>query len=156
MLILEDDIRFAHHDHHGTSRFVTACHKALQLLPDDAGILYLGISARGERTYLDDGRDPGAAHDPMNPNIRLYRPSYGYHTHAYAITKEASQILLDQLPIKGPIDVWLADNHWFDIPVYCAVIAGEGWELEDGSLEGRNLIEQCRGGMKNDIVHSCR
>lgn len=152
MLVLEDDSQFSNFK--GRPRFIKACSKALKLLPDDWGIFYLGLSDRGERSYLDDGSIE-LARDPLDPNVRLYRPTYGYQTHAYAITKEAAQILLDHLPIKGPIDCWLSDNRWFDIPVYCAVIAGEGWKLEDGTFEGRDLVTQRKWNLKNDIVHSC-
>jgi hypothetical protein len=55
----------------------------------------------------------------------------------------------------GPIDVWLADNQWFGLPVYCAVIAGEGWKNAEGNYEGAPLVGQHRGrGTKSDIVQS--
>jgi hypothetical protein len=84
--------------------------------------------------------------------VLLYRPNYGYHTHSYVINKAAAQKLLANLPIVGPIDVWFADNKWFDMPVYCAVIAGEGWRLDDGTYEGMDLVIQNRGkGFESDV-----
>jgi hypothetical protein len=39
----------------------------------------------------------------------------------------------------------LADNAWFGLRVYCAVIANEGWRSEiDGTYEGTNLVSQDR------------
>jgi hypothetical protein len=72
---------------------------------------------------------------------------------AYAIRKETAAILVEHLPICGPIDVWLADNQWFSQPVYCAVIEGEGWKLDDGTYEGNDLVIQERRGIVNDIEH---
>jgi GR25 family glycosyltransferase involved in LPS biosynthesis len=176
MLILEDDARFS--QVRGHSRFAKVFAKAWKILPDDWGFLYLGFSGRGERVWLEEpkgeeeGRSSGeqeggiaahgtkdssstTPHDPLyNPPVRLYQPEYGYHTHAYAIKRQAAEILLQHLPVRGPIDVWLADNQWFSQPVYCAVVAGEGWQLEDGSYEGKDLVIQERRGIRNDIQHS--
>ena len=124
---------------------------AVKQLPEDWAFFYLGLSARGTRTYVN----VQATIDPLDPPISINRPRYGYHTHAYAIRKETAEILLSHLPIQGPIDVWLAENKWFDLPVYCAVIANEGWFLSDGTREGRDLVTQHRGpNMVNDIERS--
>lgn len=155
MLILEDDCIFAHSK--GRSRFARACVTAIEQLPEDWSFFYLGLSARGTRTYLNDVNNENvqATIDPMDPPILIYRPEYGYHTHAYALRKEAAGILLNHLPIQGPIDVWLAENKWFDLPVYCAVIANEGWILSDGTREGRDLVTQRRGpNIVTDIKRS--
>jgi GR25 family glycosyltransferase involved in LPS biosynthesis len=175
MLILEDDARFS--NIRGNSRFASAFAKAWKLLPEDWGLLYLGLSARGERTWLDETTNDAfrttttstttttttttttnsskkaQGHDRMNPPIRLYKPEYGYHTHAYVIRRTTAQVLLQNLPICGPIDVWLGDNQWFSQQVYCAVIAQEGWKLEDGTHEGKDLVFQERYNITNDIEH---
>jgi hypothetical protein len=116
-------------------------------------MLYLGFSSRGERSYIGNvNNDCG---DSRLHQVQLYKPEYGYHTHAYVITKAAAKRLLEHLPVKGPIDVWLADNHWFDIPVYCAVIANEGWKQGDGSYEGALLVGQNRRqGFTSDVLQS--
>jgi GR25 family glycosyltransferase involved in LPS biosynthesis len=96
-------------------------------------------------------------YDPVvNPQVRLYRPEYGYHTHAYVVTRAAAATLLRQLPVTGPLDVWLADHHWFDLPVYCAVIANEGWRREeDGEYEGAILVRQDRRKYRlSDVAQS--
>jgi GR25 family glycosyltransferase involved in LPS biosynthesis len=159
ILILEDDARFS--KSRGGSRFAKAFVKAYKLLPEDWGIFYLGLSDRGERTWLDTENN---AEDDVttttdlsdrasNPPVRLYKPEYGYHTHAYAIRKETAAVLVQNLPICGPVDVWLADNQWFSQPVYCAVIQGEGWKLNDGTYEGNDLVIQERRGIANDIEY---
>ena len=151
-LILEDDCAFINYQ--GKDRFAVAFERAWRALPSDWAILYLGFSARGERKYVDGSTAANSSEgrNPMDPQIRLYRPEYGYHTHAYMITKAGAQSLLENVPVSGPLDVWLADNDWFGLPVYCAVIAGEGWRLEDGTYEGRNLVHQVRGkNFKSDV-----
>jgi GR25 family glycosyltransferase involved in LPS biosynthesis len=154
MLILEDDAMFSTYRTHNRyqTRFAAAFANAWKQLPDDWSILYLGLSHRGERIYIDS-ESKHCRPDPVsNPQVLLYRPNYGYHTHAYVINKAAAQKLLGNLPIVGPIDVWFGDNKWFDMPVYCAVIAGEGWRLDDGTYEGMELVIQNRGkGFKSDV-----
>jgi GR25 family glycosyltransferase involved in LPS biosynthesis len=168
-----------------TSRFARAFAKAWNMLPSDWSILYLGFSSRGERIYvnnniIDEGTTTtGLAsvptsnnsrssnfqrrqrsnnnnnNNPLDPEIRLYRPTYGFHTHAYVINKTGAAKLLENLPVVGPIDVWLADNAWFGLHVYCAVIAHEGWRSEDGTLEGTNLVSQDRNTQyRSDIPQS--
>lgn len=152
MLILEDDVEFT--SHRGTSRFRAAFKNAWEQLPSGWGLLYLGFSSRGERIVLEQQNDNNGR-DRMNPKVELYKPEYGYHTHAYVITKSAASVLLSHLPVRGPLDVWLSDNQWFDIPVYCAVISGEGWRREDGTYEGAVLVRQSRGsGMTSDVPQS--
>lgn len=159
MLILEDDALFTTTSNSGgKSRFAAAFAQAWKQLAvdDDWGILYLGFSSRGERTYVV--KDESAKDDEAKRGltVELYRPEYGYHTHAYVITQAAARTLVEEcLPVAGPIDVWLADNQWFGLTVYCAVIAGEGWKNTEGNYEGAPLVGQHRGrGTKSDIVQS--
>jgi GR25 family glycosyltransferase involved in LPS biosynthesis len=175
MLILEDDVVFTCKK--GKSRFAGAFAKAWKMLPSDYSILYLGFSSRGERRYVKEETRDGASiqeqkhqssgylksnssstrpkKDPLDPEILLYRPTYGFHTHAYVINKTGAAKLLDNLPVVGPIDVWLADNEWFGLSgVYCAVIAHEGWRSDDGTYEGTNLISQDRKTHPSDIQQS--
>jgi GR25 family glycosyltransferase involved in LPS biosynthesis len=158
MLILEDDALFTTTTSGGKSRFAAAFAQAWKQLTvdDDWSMMYLGFSGRGERTYV--AKEESAKEDEAKRGltVELYRPEYGYHTHAYVITKAAARTLLEEcLPVVGPIDVWLADNQWFGLRVYCAVIAGEGWKNAEGSYEGAPLVGQHRGrGTKSDIVQS--
>ena len=157
VLILEDDATFTMFQ--GKSRFAKAVANAMKNIPDGWDILYLGFSSRGERHYVDArvATSNNSQHDtqfrprvvrwqnPLDPDIQLYQPTYGYHTHAYAITKKAASALVHHhIPIQGPIGVWLANNHWFGLAVYCAVIANEGWKLDDGTFEGTDLVRQGR------------
>jgi GR25 family glycosyltransferase involved in LPS biosynthesis len=156
MLILEDDAIFTTTSGSGKSRFAAAFAQAWKQLAvdEDWGILYLGFSGRGERTYGESAREEEEAKRGLT--VKLYRPEYGYHTHAYVITQAAARTLLEEyLPVVGPIDVWLADNQWFGLPVYCAVVDGEGWKNAEGCFEGAALVGQHRGrGTKSDIVQS--
>jgi hypothetical protein len=55
--------------------------------------------------------------------------------------------LLERLPAVGPLDVWLADNHWLELNTCCGVVAKEGWR---GT--GANLISQDRKHGKDSNV----
>lgn len=85
--------------------------------------------------------------------VRLlcFRPTYGFHTHAYALTKHAASVLLESGPVCGPLDVWLADNAWFGLKVYCIMVADEGY-----NREGRSLVGQQRVHLGSDVAMSCR
>jgi GR25 family glycosyltransferase involved in LPS biosynthesis len=158
MLILEDDAILDPTSRGAKSRFAAAFAQAWKQLAvdEDWGILYLGFSARGERTYIESAKEEEEEEVKRGLKVQLYRPEYGYHTHAYVITQTAARTLLEEcLPVVGPIDVWLADNQWFGLPVYCAVIDGEGWKNAEGRYEGAPLVGQHRGrGTKSDIVQS--
>ncbi|GAX24263.1 hypothetical protein FisN_4Lh034 [Fistulifera solaris] len=155
MMVLEDDAVFS--SVAGRSRFVDVLAQALDNVPSDWGILYLGFSGRGERHYVEAMHNKNRHKSKYLYTVEIYQPEYGYHTHAYLITQQAALILLNKLPVQGPIDVWLADNNWFDIPVYSAVIANEGWKREDGTFEGAVLVSQERGhGLKSDVQQSSR
>ena len=157
VLILEDDAIFT--TFQGKSRFAKAVANTMKKVPDEWDILYLGFSSLGERHYVDARVAPSINsqcstqfrprvvrwQSPLDPDIQLYQPTYGNHTHAYAITKKAASTLVHHhIPIQGPIDLWLADNHWFGLAVYCAEIANEGWKLDDGTFEGIDLVRQGR------------
>jgi GR25 family glycosyltransferase involved in LPS biosynthesis len=160
MLILEDDALFTATSRGGKSRFVATFAQAWEQLTvdDDWGIMYLGFSGRGERTIVAKEESAKKDEAKRGLTVELYRPEYGYHTHAYVITQTAARTLLEEcLPVVGPIDVWLADNQWFGLRTYCAVIAGEGWKNDEGSYEGAPLVGQNRGrGTKSDIMQSSK
>lgn len=151
VLVLEDDAVFSSVGR--KNRFADVFTQAMDVLPSDWDMLYLGLSSRGERQYLDTTKEKSFE---SQYSVELYRPEYGYHTHAYLITKKAALTLLANMPMVGPIDVWLADNKWFDLSVYSAVVANEGWKREDGTFEGEVLVSQDRGhGNKSDVRQSC-
>lgn len=156
MFILEDDVFFT--AKRGRNRFARAFAKAWEKVPEDCSLLYLGFSGRGERVYLEDDSSPrqrrGGPSQFSDPEVLLYRPEYGFHTHAYAISAAGAARLLENLPIAGPVDVWLADNAWFGLSVCCAVISNEGWRLDDGTYEGANLVSQDRKGNTSDVLQS--
>jgi len=134
MLIFEDDATFYNTQTRAkpvssssgllADRFLRAFRLTQSVLPDDWDLLYLGFSDRGERR--DVVRK--TAEDDPDLSVEVFRPTYGFHTHAYAVTRSASRILLERLPVVGPIDVWLANHDWFGLNVYCTVVANEGWK----------------------------
>lgn len=129
-----------------TACFIPALLDVWKILPEDWDILYLGFSDRGERRYISPTKRTSLP-------VTLFRPTYGFHTHAYALGQRAAKVLLEHLPVQGPLDVWLADNQWFGLNVYCAVV-------EDGtSFKGKlgaQLISQQRHNIKSDIGMSGR
>jgi GR25 family glycosyltransferase involved in LPS biosynthesis len=132
---------------HMTPGFPEALSSAWRILPSDWDILYLGFSDRGERTYVQSKE-----REEESPiHVQLFRPTYGFHTHAYALSKSAASVLLSNLPVNGPLDVWLADNEWFGLNAYCSIVANEGWHER-----GANLISQQRQRTQSDINQSGR
>jgi len=121
--------------------FLTSFQLAWSQLPDDWDIWYLGFSDRGDRLPVDDFHLPKPHHhDNTHPSmsVQLFRPTYGFHTHAYVVSATAAKKLLNNLPVMGPLDVWLADNQWFDMKVYCSVVEGEGWKQSGAWLITQN------------------
>ena len=142
--------------------FAQALVEVWKILPNDWDILYLGFSDRGERKFVSPERKTGCETDIQNSDLKmengpstsvaLFRPTYGFHTHAYALSQHAASILLSHQPVRGPLDVWLADNEWFGLNVYCSVIP-------DGSgkhRQGAQLISQDRRNAKSNIRQSGR
>ncbi|KAL3930628.1 MAG: hypothetical protein SGBAC_011679 [Bacillariaceae sp.] len=141
MLILEDDAIF-----HPT--FSSSFAYMWKLVPKDWDIFYLGFCNVGPITPIIQQSFPSSqeegSSDNLTTTVSIFRPSYGFYTHAYALRRKAAQALVSQhLPVVGPIDTWLADNAWFGLNVYCGVI-------------GRStcIIGQQRKDLKVDIVHS--
>jgi GR25 family glycosyltransferase involved in LPS biosynthesis len=159
ILILEDDAVFyspqkQHQQRRGSDggnhcdkSFDALFAQAWRELPKDWDIWYLGFSDRGERIPVE-----GANSDDGNSDLEWFRPAYGFHTHAYAITKRGAERLLSRLPVVGPLDVWLADNQWFDLHVYCCVIKNAGWRGTGGYL----ITQDRRQSMQSNIPMSAR
>jgi len=129
----------------GGDRFLKAFRKANEMLPREWDVFYLGFSDRGERRHIatSGGRTP-TTDDELNDNadddlvVQIFQPTYGFHTHAYAIHQSSAKRLLENLPVVGPVDVWLADNQWFGLNVYCAMVANEGWNNNGAPLVGQD------------------
>lgn len=133
--------------------FFEALSGLLERVPDDWQMLYLGFSDRGERKIVTpgDNKRSEAPSRPVTPEVIVFKPTYGFHTHAYALKQSAARLLLSHLPVTGPIDVWLADNEWFGLTVYCGLVANEGWRRT-----GASLISQDRRRGWSDIDQSGR
>lgn len=155
-LILEDDIIF-YPGRSGTKPgFFEALEAVHRVLPSDWDIWYLGFCNFGPKTLASGSNAPFVFFSTQNDSsssmsVRLYRPSYGFYTHAYAITKSAVAHLLSQLPVAAPLDVWLADNDWFGLNVYFAEVPSPD-RSPGATPRGVSLISQLR--TDSDIVHS--
>ena len=180
MLIFEDDAAFlgnggnsnASNNANVNDRFLRAFEKAYKILPKDWDIFYLGFSDRGERKDVIDSSLLSSSlstssssststgenlnDDTSNLVVHLFTPTYGFHTHAYAIRKSAAKKLLHNLPVVGPIDVWLADNAWFGLNVYCSIVANEGYKNTGSPLvyQDRSMIVSGKG--KSSVGQSGR
>ena len=98
------------------------------IVPKDYDMIYLGfchVCGKNQAkplpvvsSTIQSGRDD----DGVDIEIQLFRPVYGFYTHAYVISKQGATKLLQQLPVTAPLDVWLADNRWFNLKVYVASI----------------------------------
>jgi hypothetical protein len=85
-----------------------------QLTVDDWGILYLGFSGRGTDLCLPRKNQRKKmkpkwldSRASIGPNMDIIRTPTSLQT--------AARTLLEELPVVGPIDVWLADNQWFGV-----------------------------------------
>ena len=133
LLITEDDCRFDKRWTPGSPAYLWRTH-----VPSDAELVYLGFSDRGEREYVAGSEE-------------VFRPTYGFCTHCYAIRGAAARKFLDALPVAGPVDVWLADNNWFGAQVYCVIQPGGGWQNT-----GRWLANQETKPGEADVKQSSR
>jgi len=156
MLIFEDDAAFLKprksQNSSSGKRFLRAFRAAYNLVPEDWDILYLGFSDRGERRDLINGRAIDDTFDGEDTLVQIFQPTYGFHTHAYAIRLTAAETLIQNLPVVGPIDVWLADNQWFGLKVYCTIAANEGWKKSGSPLVGQDR----NFAIKSSVGHSGR
>ncbi|OEU11247.1 hypothetical protein FRACYDRAFT_246360 [Fragilariopsis cylindrus CCMP1102] len=164
MLIFEDDAAFLGNGGNSNATY--------QILPKDWDVFYLGFSDRGERkdvidssvlsssstSSLSTSSGENLINDDTSSNlvVHIFTPTYGFHTHAYAIRKSAAKKLLHNLPVVGPIDVWLADNEWFGLNVYCSIVANEGYKHTGSPLvyQDRSMIVSGKG--KSSVGQSGR
>jgi len=154
MLILEDDVMFVegrkeyHSKEYSKPGFVRAFRKAHDILPGGWDIFYIGFSDRGERIdTITSSTDHDCDEGGDDLVVQVFKPTYGFHTHAYAIQQSAAQRLLQNLPVVGPIDVWLADNQWFGLKAYCAIVANEGWKKKGAPLVGQDRNKSTRSSV---------
>jgi GR25 family glycosyltransferase involved in LPS biosynthesis len=146
MLILEDDVVFYPGKGDSKPGFVEALSSLIDTVPPDWDIIYLGFCHCGPRKSVVESPPSSAEGVP----IQLFRPTYGFYTHAYAIKQSAASRLLQELPISAPLDVWLADNDWFGLNVYVSAVPSPNGGLKGN--KGVSMIAQRR--LDSDIVHS--
>jgi len=149
MLILEDDVVF-YPGKPNEKGFVEAFSSFVDLLPPDWDMVYLGFCNFGPRKNALECCPSTSTNgtDTDTFPLQIFRPTYGFYTHAYALTELAASRLLEQLPVAAPLDVWLADNDWFDLNVYVAVVPSP-----DG-LKGKGVSMIAQRRVDSDIVHS--
>ena len=98
------------------------------IVPKDYDMIYLGfchVCGKNQAKPLpvvSSTIQSGREDDGYDIEIHLFRPVYGFFTHAYVITRQGATKLLQKLPVTSPLDVWLADNRWFNLKVYVASI----------------------------------
>lgn len=149
MLILEDDVVF----YPGKPRnpgFVEALSSLIDMLPPDWEMVYLGFCNFGPRNDVVESSRIRNDADSTTAALRvqIFRPTYGFYTHAYALKQSGASRLMEKLPVAAPLDVWLADNNWFGLKVYVSVVPSK----EGLKGNGVSLIAQRR--VDSDIVHS--
>lgn len=98
-LILEDDAAARldpTNQAQSDDNIVWAINSAIQALPIDADILYLGHQIPKKASY--------------NPtkDKKFFRPNYVTQLHSYMITKKTAGVLLSFLPVDCPVDIFLA------------------------------------------------
>ena len=150
MLILEDDVVFYPGNDTSTKPgFVDALSSLLKILPPDWDMLYFGFCNVGPRTSaVFESTSYNMSTDEVP--VHIFRPTYGFYTHAYALKQSAALRLLKDLPVAAPLDVWLADNNWFGLNVYVSVVPSPNGVT--GKRRGVSMIAQNR--VDSDIVHS--
>ena len=107
VLVLEDDAR-PRFSRRGPPGFAAALGALWPRVPPASEIVYLGLCDRGRRRAR--GLPAG-----------VFAPTYGWCTHAMVVWPAAAARLLERLPVRGPVDTWLADHKWFGLAVYALV-----------------------------------
>jgi len=93
-LILEDDADFKFHAY--KDDFRTYLGNVLRQIPKDADMLYLGCVI------------PKSSKKKYSKNKMFIRLSYAWQLHAYVLKGSAIEILLNNLPINGPVDNYIS------------------------------------------------
>lgn len=134
LLVLEDDAA-------PTADFVVTLHRALQAVPADAGLLYLGYSqAAGWRREVSP---------------ELVEAEYVWTTVAYLVWPACARFLLSKLPVNEPVDNWLAGLcAEGNFKAYCVrpkiVLQADAWNINSDVAHS----DEHYWGPNSDIHHS--
>jgi GR25 family glycosyltransferase involved in LPS biosynthesis len=106
-LILEDDASLSPEITKEPLHFKRILSQCLQSVPDDWDMLYLGYAASKK------GRGPmvnksACGMTGMPRSISMFHARYMWQLHGYLLRGKAVHKLLDQLPVKGPVDNFIA------------------------------------------------
>lgn len=134
LLVLEDDAA-------PTPEFAATLARALRALPPDAHLLYLGYSQ--------------AADWRREVSPELVESEYVWTTVGYIVWPAGARLLLDRLPVNGPVDNWLAglcaDR---DIKAYCVrpkiIHQADAWNVNSDVAHS----DEHYWGPNSDIQHS--
>jgi GR25 family glycosyltransferase involved in LPS biosynthesis len=134
LLVLEDDAA-------PTPHFATMLARALAALPQDAHLLYLGYSQ--------------AADWRREVSPELVESEYVWTTVGYIIWPAGARILLDRLPVDGPVDNWMAGLAAArELKAYCVrpkiVRQAEAWNVNSDVSHS----DEHYWGPNSDIHHS--
>ena len=122
--------------------FIQLLTEIVSIVPSDFDILYLGFCHASSNGSQKPNRPEIVAKSTItistpitlsttslgnttsdSYDIHIFKPKYGFYTHAYIVTSTAANKLLTQhLPVSAPLDVWFADNSWFGLNAYVACI----------------------------------
>jgi len=134
LLVLEDDAA-------PTADFLVTLHRALQAVPADAGLLYLGYSqAAGWRREVSP---------------ELVEAEYVWTTVAYLVWPTCARVLLSKLPVNEPVDNWLAGlSAECNLKAYCVrpkiVLQADAWNINSDVAHS----DEHYWGPNSDIHHS--
>lgn len=134
LLVLEDDAA-------PTPEFAVKLHRALEALPSDAHLLYLGYSQAA-----DWRRE-------LSPD--LVESEYVWTTVGYIVWPAGARLLLSKLPVNEPVDNWMAALcAEKDIKAYCVrpkiVHQADAWNVNSDVAHS----DEHYWGPNSDILHS--
>ena len=135
-LILEDDAAISPKECPNPAHFQRQLYDTLHALPEDWDILYLG--------HASHPRGRGAK--VKGSSIPLFRAVYVWQLHGYVVRGRSVRKLLSLLPVKGPVDNFLAALTYDETLVAYARQAS--LLIQRGSLAERQA--------SSDIRHSAR
>ncbi len=149
--VFEDDAKPVLNFHHGVEQVLSElpCEKSLDML-------YLGyIDYFWPLLYFDFPREKLLHIKQKQTSYSTVQREPAFSTVAYCLTKGGAQKLLDELPVKGPIDLWInemnSNKKVLDVRLANPKLAQGGW---DGSEFWSGSSDVVHGSLINSIENS--